>query len=700
MNFQVLPPEINSVLLHSGAGSGPLLTAAAAWDGLAAELGSAATSFGSVTAGLAAGSWQGAAAAEMAAAAAPYAGWLNAAAAAAEATAGQARALVGVFEAALAATVDPMVVAANRAVLTSLALTNVFGQNTAAIGAAEAEYELMWAQDVAAMAGYHGGASAAVSALQAFGPTAQAVAGSPGGLLGEFFNALLTAPKTLSFNAGLANVGNGNIGSANIGDFNFGAANVGGRNLGLGNIGGGNVGFGNFGSTNIGFGNSGLAAGLPGLGNIGLSNAGSGNFGFGNLGVGNVGLANNGTGNIGIGLVGDNLTGIGPLNSGASNIGLFNSGTGNVGFFNSGTGNFGLFNSGSYNTGIGNSGMASTGMFNSGDFNTGVANAGNLNTGSFNPGSFNTGDFNPGNTNTGWLNTGNINTGFANSGDVNTGALIRGNYSNGVLWVGDYQGLFGLSAGTSIPAIPIGLDLNTGIGPITLEPIQILPTIPLNIHHTFEFGPLVVPDITVPPIGGGFGIPIGVGPLTISYAVLFGTQIFNTTFPIGPLAGLGVINIPNITITNDADSSIILSAGPTTIDTRIDQFPLVLDWHTPTITLFPNYLTIPRIDLLANTFVGTPGFTIPGFTIPTSAIPLTIDIDGQIDAFSTPAITIDRIPLNVGAGVTIGPVPIQGINVPAVPGFGNTTVAPSSGFFNSGAGGVSGFGNFGSGMSG
>ncbi len=43
---------------------------AAAWDGLAEELGSAAVSFGQVTSGLTAGVWQGAAAAAMAAAAA------------------------------------------------------------------------------------------------------------------------------------------------------------------------------------------------------------------------------------------------------------------------------------------------------------------------------------------------------------------------------------------------------------------------------------------------------------------------------------------------------------------------------------------------------------------------------------------------------------------------------------------------------
>ncbi|EUA01584.1 PPE family protein [Mycobacterium kansasii 824] len=55
MNFSVLPPEINSFRMFSGAGSGPMLAAAAAWAGLADELGSAAAAFGSVTSGLAGG---------------------------------------------------------------------------------------------------------------------------------------------------------------------------------------------------------------------------------------------------------------------------------------------------------------------------------------------------------------------------------------------------------------------------------------------------------------------------------------------------------------------------------------------------------------------------------------------------------------------------------------------------------------------
>ncbi|WP_152001919.1 PPE domain-containing protein, partial [Mycobacterium tuberculosis] len=90
---------------YAGAGSGPLFMAAAAWEGLAADLRASASSFDAVIAGLAAGPWSGPASVAMAGAAAPYVGWLSAAAGQAELSAGQATAAATAFEAALAATV-------------------------------------------------------------------------------------------------------------------------------------------------------------------------------------------------------------------------------------------------------------------------------------------------------------------------------------------------------------------------------------------------------------------------------------------------------------------------------------------------------------------------------------------------------------------------------------------------------------------
>ena len=168
MDFGALPPEINSARMYAGPGSGPMLAAASAWDVLGAELGSAASSYGSVVSSLADGSWLGPASASMATAASPYVDWMSATAAQAEQTGYQARSAAAAYDAAFTMTVPPAVVAANRAQLAALVATNVIGQNTPAIAATEALYGEMWAQDAAAMYGY-AGASAAASTVTPFG---------------------------------------------------------------------------------------------------------------------------------------------------------------------------------------------------------------------------------------------------------------------------------------------------------------------------------------------------------------------------------------------------------------------------------------------------------------------------------------------------------------------------------------------------
>jgi PPE-repeat protein len=168
-DFALLPPEVNSGLMYAGAGAGPMLAAAAAWDGLAAELQSTAASYQSVIAGLTGGPWQGPASTSMAAAAATHVAWLNDAAAQADEAAAQAAAAAGAYEAAFAGTVPPVVIEANRALLMALVATNFLGQNTPAIMATEALYIEMWAQDAATMFGY-AGASATASTLTPFTP--------------------------------------------------------------------------------------------------------------------------------------------------------------------------------------------------------------------------------------------------------------------------------------------------------------------------------------------------------------------------------------------------------------------------------------------------------------------------------------------------------------------------------------------------
>ncbi|WP_251826948.1 PPE family protein, partial [Mycobacterium tuberculosis] len=65
MDFGALPPEINSGRMYCGPGSGPMLAAAAAWDGVAVELGLAATGYASVIAELTGAPWVGAASLSM-----------------------------------------------------------------------------------------------------------------------------------------------------------------------------------------------------------------------------------------------------------------------------------------------------------------------------------------------------------------------------------------------------------------------------------------------------------------------------------------------------------------------------------------------------------------------------------------------------------------------------------------------------------
>lgn len=161
MDFATLPPEVNSARMYAGPGSGPMFAAAAAWESLASELYSAASSYQSVVSGLTAGQWLGPSSIAMATAASSYAAWMSDTAAKADQTASQATAAGAAYEAAFAATVPPEEVAANRALLMQLVATNVLGQNTPAIAVTETHYGEMWAQDVGAMYGYSGSAASA-----------------------------------------------------------------------------------------------------------------------------------------------------------------------------------------------------------------------------------------------------------------------------------------------------------------------------------------------------------------------------------------------------------------------------------------------------------------------------------------------------------------------------------------------------------
>lgn len=184
IDFGALPPEFNSARMYSGPGPGTLIGAASAWSGLAAELNSAALSYDKVITALSSEEWLGSASASMAQAAAPYVAWMSTTATQAEEAATQAHAAVAAYEAALAATVPPPLVAANRAQVSQLVATNVLGQNTPTIAQLEAQYGEMWAQDASAMYGYAGQSAVATkvtpysNAPQIASPAAQALQSS------------------------------------------------------------------------------------------------------------------------------------------------------------------------------------------------------------------------------------------------------------------------------------------------------------------------------------------------------------------------------------------------------------------------------------------------------------------------------------------------------------------------------------------
>jgi PPE-repeat protein len=172
VTFAFLPPELISSWLYTGPGSGPLLAAASAWESLAADLGSSATSFQSVVSGLT-GAWQGPSSTQMTTAAQPYMAWISDTATQAQQASVNAGAAAAAYETAFGATVPPPEIAANRSLLMALVATNLLGQNSPAIAVTEAMYSEMWAQDVAMIQGYALEAQQAMSSLQLFNPVPQ-----------------------------------------------------------------------------------------------------------------------------------------------------------------------------------------------------------------------------------------------------------------------------------------------------------------------------------------------------------------------------------------------------------------------------------------------------------------------------------------------------------------------------------------------
>src|SRR6202021_4249834 len=115
MDFTLLPPDLMSGLIYAGPGSAPMLSNAASWDALAAELESTAAGYSSTVAQLTAQAWAGPSSELVTAAVTPYVEWLQASSAAAGQTAAQAYGAAAAYEAAHAMTGPPPPIAAHRA---------------------------------------------------------------------------------------------------------------------------------------------------------------------------------------------------------------------------------------------------------------------------------------------------------------------------------------------------------------------------------------------------------------------------------------------------------------------------------------------------------------------------------------------------------------------------------------------------------
>jgi PPE-repeat protein len=262
-DFAARPPEINSALMHSGPGAGPMMAAATGWNNLAAELATAAASHESVISELS-GEWMGPASSAMAAAATPYVEWMYNAAAAAEHAASQASASAAAYQTAFAMTVPPALIAANRAQLAALVATNILGQNTPAIAATEAQYGEMWAQDAAAMYGYAGSSASAASLNPLTSPTAttnpagagaQAAAVSTAGSQSQLSQLVSSLPSAMQ---SLASPG------ATTASSGYGLLTSSGGDGFINDLfsSGGNIGMYNYTGAAVGFGMSGITGGV------------------------------------------------------------------------------------------------------------------------------------------------------------------------------------------------------------------------------------------------------------------------------------------------------------------------------------------------------------------------------------------------------------------------------------------------------
>jgi PPE-repeat protein len=178
-DFAARPPEVNSTMMYSGAGAGPMMAAASTFGTLSSELSTNAAAYESIIQQLGS-EWTGTSSTAMATSAQQSINWLNTTSVQLQEAAAKATASAAAYEAAFSATIPPPVVAANRAQLAALVATNILGQNTPAIALTEAMYGEFWAQDATALTTYAANAATAAQVTPLTEPTPTSNLGGTG----------------------------------------------------------------------------------------------------------------------------------------------------------------------------------------------------------------------------------------------------------------------------------------------------------------------------------------------------------------------------------------------------------------------------------------------------------------------------------------------------------------------------------------
>jgi PPE-repeat protein len=189
MLWHAMPPELNTARLMAGAGTAPMLQAAAGWEALGNALETQAQElFASLIA--LKQSWTGTGSDRAIAAATPMVAWLQNAAQQAQQRAMKASAQAGAYLTALGMTPSLPEIATNHITHGLLSATNFFGINLVPIGFNETDYFVrMWNQAAGAMDIYQAetAANTAFEALEPMKPILQPGVGEAvSGTMNEF----------------------------------------------------------------------------------------------------------------------------------------------------------------------------------------------------------------------------------------------------------------------------------------------------------------------------------------------------------------------------------------------------------------------------------------------------------------------------------------------------------------------------------